>query len=363
MLSIVVPTYKEAENLSRFTTAVRSSLNTTEYELIIVDDNSPDGTGEVAEALAYRYGNIKVIHRERKLGVASAIAEGVKIASGDVIGTLNVDMQHPPQLLPLMLEQARGHDIVIASRYIDTGHNKGSFWRGLVSRGAGTIAHLLLPRIRSVKDTMSGFFLFKKEVITDTQVLSTIPSGNISIGAKFLLQLLVKGHYDSVVEVPYTFEKRKGEKSKFSLRDYFAYLSHVFHLMMASGEFERIVKFCIVGGSGVGINLGLLFLLTDKLGLLYLISAVLSWMGAVLSNFALNDLWTFRDLRKQGFSNIPGRVLRFGAVRLIGLAMNLAILYCLTEFLGIYYILSALVAIIIVMIWNYVASLNLVWKK
>jgi dolichol-phosphate mannosyltransferase len=363
MVSIVVPVYNEAENLPKLIKAIRGSLDEVEHEVIIVDDNSPDGTRELADKLAEECDGIRVIHRDRKLGVASAIAEGVKQASGDVIGTMNADQLHGVDLLPAMLKQIDGHDIVIASRYVAGGHSEKGCWRRLVSKGAITIARILLPRIRSVKDPISGFFLFKKRVIAEAQLSSKSLSGNVSIGFKFLPQLLVNGSHHSVVEIPFTDEKRTSGKSKFNLADYFAYVGFLLHLMRTSGEFKRIVKFCIVGGSGIGINEGLLFVLTDKLGLLYLISAIFSWETTILSMFIMHEFWTFRDLRRSGASNIVKRALKFNAVRLINLPVNLFILFCLTELLGLHYLVSAAIAITIIVIWNYLASLNLIWRE
>lgn len=363
MVSIVVPVYNEAGNLPKLITAIRASLDGVAYEVIIVDDNSPDGTGELAEELAKEYGAIRVIRRDRKLGVASAIARGVEEARGEVIGTLNADMLQAPDLLPAMLGQIDEHDIVIASRYVAGGHSEKGLWRRLVSRGARAAASILLPRIRGVKDPISGFFLFRKEIIPDTQISFKSVPGNVSIGVKFLPELLVKGCHNSVIEVPYTDEKRATGKSKFTLRDYFVYVGFLLYLARTSGELKRMVKFAMVGGTGMGVNMGLLFLLTDKLGLLYVISAIFSWETSILSMFTLHELWTFRDSRLSGASNIFRRVVRFNAIRLASLAMNLAILSCLTELLGIYYLVSALIAIVIVFIWNYLASSNLVWEK
>lgn len=171
MVSIIIPTYQEAENLPRLIMAIENSLAHIEHELIVVDDNSPDGTGKLAEELTQKYHNLKVLHRQGKQGVASAIVEGVKTAAGQIIGTLNADRQHPVELLPVMLQQIDTHDVVIASRYLEKGCSNDSFWRRLVSRGATTMAHLLLPSSRGVSDPMSGFFLFKRSVIEDAQIL------------------------------------------------------------------------------------------------------------------------------------------------------------------------------------------------
>jgi dolichol-phosphate mannosyltransferase len=363
MVSIIIPTYQEAENLPRLITAIENSLAGIEHELIVVDDNSPDGTGKLAEELAQKHRNLKVVHRQDKKGVASAIVDGIKIATGQIIGTLNADRQHPAELLPIMLKQIETHDVVIASRYLKKGRSNDSFWRRFVSRGAITMAHLLIPSSRGASDPMSGFFLFKRSVPEGATVLSRPASATISTGIKFLLELLATGHYTSFIEVPYTFRRRQSGQSKFELRDYTAYPLYLFDLMRISGELKRIIKFCLVGGSGIGIYMGLMFLLTDIAGLLYVISAVFSWLGAVTSNFIFNELWTFRDLRRRGKQNTLKRAIWFIGVRLAGLIINITILFCLTELLGVYYLVSALIAILVVVTWNYLASLNLVWNK
>lgn len=363
MLSIVVPVYNEVGNIPRFIAAIKYSLYDVEHEIIIVDDNSPDGTGSLAEDLAWKYNNIKVLHRDGKRGVASAIADGVREASGEVICTINADMQHPVEMLPVMFSQIAEHDIVIGSRFVSGGSSNQRLLRMIVSKGAITLVHLLLRPTRQLKDPISGMFLFKRKVITDNRILPSSSSGNISIGVKYLLELLMKGQYNTVKEVPITFEKRNSGKSKFSLKDCYAYLKYILNLMRTSGEFARILKFGIVGGSGIGINVGVLYLFTESGGLPYIVSAIFSWEAAILSMFSMHEIWTFHDLRTAGLSNVLKRALRFNMLRLVSLLLNLSILALLTELLDIYYLLSALVAITIVVIWNYLTSLNLVWRK
>src|SRR3989338_8361799 len=125
MLSIIIPTYNEAENLEEFIRILEGSLVALEYEIIIVDDNSPDGTGTLAELLNKRYNNISVIHRPKKIGFASAIIEGARVSRGDVIITLDADFQHPIEYLPIMVEKINKFDIVIGSRYISGGRIEG----------------------------------------------------------------------------------------------------------------------------------------------------------------------------------------------------------------------------------------------
>ncbi len=365
MISLVIPTYQEAKNVPRIVCAVEQALADVPYEIIIVDDDSPDGTAVVAEEIAREKPNIKVIRRKGRRGVASAIAEGFEAARGEIIGTINADMQHPPELLPAMLEQLQSSDIVIASRYYKDGGMSGlSLWRRFVSRAAKTLAYLLLPRIWGITDPMAGYFLCKKEIIDKLPIIGESLSGlNTSIGVKYLLSILVMGNYNQAVEIPYTFIQRKKGKSKFKLKDAFIYLLCLVNLMWRSGEYKRVIKFYLVGGSGIGINIGILYLLTEKAGLLYAISAVFSWLAAVTSIFILNDLWTFRDLKKSGNARVLKRASAFIAVRLIGLLINIPLLVFLTEVLGFYYLISALITIIIVSIWNYLSSLNIVWGE
>lgn len=363
MLSIVVPTYNEANNLLEFYKTISESLQGIEHEIIIVDDASPDKTGELAEWLHNFYGNIKVIHRPRKMGTASAIVDGLDFASGDIICTINADLQHPPKHLTFMLELIDKYDVVVASRYTDGGRGEGeSFWRLVTSKVAGGLARILLPKVKGIKDPMSGYFMFKRRVIENAHINPKSCSNSTSVGVKLLLEILVKGSYDKTTEVPYVFKKRNEGKSKFSLKDCFIYLRQLLHLMRFSGETRRILKFCIVGASGVGVNEGLLWLLTEKAGLPYMFSGVLSVESAILSNFTWNELWTFKDLKRTKQTNVLHRALRFNLVRIAGLVANLTILYLLSGHFGIHYLISNLIAIVAATMWNYIASLILVWK-
>jgi dolichol-phosphate mannosyltransferase len=133
--------------------------------------------------------------------------------------------------------------------------------------------------------------------------------------------------------------------------------------IMKPVEFGRMVKFGIVGGSSIGLYEGMLYLLTEKLGLLYIVSAIVSWVVTILYMFLLHEYWTFKDRRNRGASNILKKVLKFCAVRLVGMGIHLMVLTGMTELFGMYYLLSALLAIAVVMIWNYIASFSLVWKR
>jgi len=233
-VSVIIPTYNERENIAELIERVEATLKGIPFELIIVDDNSPDGTSELAEYSDRKYGNIRVVRRVDRLGLGSAVAYGFGRAKAEIMVVMDADLQHPPELLSLMYKRiVEGHSLAIASRYVEGGGvEELSISRRLVSRGAGKLSHLLLPKTRSVKDPMSGFFMLRKEVINGVKLNPT--------GFKILLEILAKGKYDSVVEVPYTFKSRKRGKSKLNLREVLRYILLLFNLRANSGIASRL---------------------------------------------------------------------------------------------------------------------------
>lgn len=220
-VSIVVPTYNERSNLKILVDKVHQCLSN--YELIIVDDNSPDATGKLAIELAQTY-PIRVLQRESKMGLASAIADGFKLASGNVIGVMDADLQHPPEKLPELLNKIHeGADIAIGSRYVRGGCIKDwSFKRKVVSKVATFLAKILFSEVRDITDPVSGFFVLKREVLKDIDISP--------IGYKILLEILVKGKYKGIVEVPYIFKGRISDESKMNFQEYINYLRHLYML-------------------------------------------------------------------------------------------------------------------------------------
>jgi dolichol-phosphate mannosyltransferase len=225
MLSIVVPTYMERESLPELVGRIESSLRPIEFEVIIVDDASPDGTADCAEDLNRNYGNIKTVKRGRKLGLSSAVLDGFQTASAQVLAIIDADLQHPPELLSGMYTKiSKGYDLVIASRYTEGGVIEGwSLRRRIISKGATFLAHMLLPRTRKVRDVLSGFFMLRRDIIKEVR-LNTV-------GFKILLEIIVRGNYSSVAEVPYTFVPRKRGKSNLNLRELWNYIVQIYRLL------------------------------------------------------------------------------------------------------------------------------------
>ncbi len=354
-ISLIIPTYNERDNITPLLKRLERALAGYNYEVVFIDDNSADGTAEVATSLADKY-PVKVIVRKDKRGLASAVVDGLSHVSGKIIAVMDADLQHPPEVLPdLLKEMEKGADIVIASRYVKGGSCPGwSLSRKLNSRGAIFLAHLLLPATRRVNDPMSGFFMFNKEAVAGAKLEP--------LGYKILLEILMQGRFKRVAEVPFTFGIRGRGESKLSAGQQVAYLRHIFSLMKRTGELLRFLKFCLVGISGVGVNMGLLWLLTEFAGLFYLTSAAIGIETSIITNFILNNYFTFADRNQPGRKPFFIRLLRFNLVSLAALAINLAILGFLTEVWGVFYLLSNLFGIAVATFWNYLVNNWWTWK-
>ncbi len=355
-LSLIVPTLNEGDNIASLIRRVDRALDGYDYEIVFVDDNSTDNTADIISKMSSRY-PVSVIVRKQKRGLASAVIDGMEKAKGKTIGVMDADLQHPPEVLPSLLAKIEeGADMVVASRYVAGGaasQDWGRF-RRIISKGAILLSHVLLPTTRQVKDPVSGFFLFDQQIADGADLRPT--------GYKILLELLVQGKCRRVAEVPYTFGVRGGGQSKLSARQQLYYLQHLYRLMRRTGEVWRFVKFCLVGLSGVFVNMGLLWLLTEIAGIKYFFSAAVSIESSIVSNFLLNNVFTFGDRRSSGWRETLRRLLKFNLVSLTGLAINMAILVFLTEVIGIYYLVSNAFGIAAAALWNYVLSTWWAWK-
>jgi dolichol-phosphate mannosyltransferase len=354
-ISIIIPTYNEKDNIIPLVERINQALSNYDYEILFVDDGSRDGTAELAVALSPKY-PVKVMVRQNKRGLASAVVDGLKQTTGQIVGVMDADLQHPPEVIPDLLQAIKdGADIAVASRYIKGGGCQGwGLTRRIISKGAIVLAHLFLPSTRRVRDPMSGFFMFNRQVVAHADLRPT--------GFKILLEILMEGEFRDIAEVPYTFSIRSGGESKLNARQQVDYLKHIYSLMKRKGELTRFLKFCAVGLSGVLVNMSLLWLLTEVAGLFYLLSAAISIETSIISNFVLNDYFTFRDRRSPQVKSFLNRLLKFNLVSLAGLGFNMGVLWLLTEVFGIYYLLSNLCGIAVATLWNYLVNTWWTWK-
>ncbi len=221
-ISIITPTYNEAKNIKELAVLISKSMKGLDYELIVVDDNSPDGTAEIAENLPKDL-NVRVLHRAGKLGLSSAVMDGVKLSRGDVICVIDSDLSHPPQLIPKLYATLRSDDMdmVIASRLVKGGGTEN--WpkmRRLTSR----IATLLASGLTKVKDPMSGFFIFRRSLIKGVHIRA--------IGYKIMLEILVRSRTERYCEIPFMFKDRTAGSSKLTMKTNMEYVLQLFHLYL-----------------------------------------------------------------------------------------------------------------------------------
>lgn len=221
-MSIVIPTYNERGRLREMVDAVVGVWRRegVRGEIVIVDDNSPDGTGALADELAVSY-PLRVVHRSGKLGLGTAVIAGFDVARSEIVGVMDADLSHPPDLVPRMLRamHRQGADFVIGSRYVPGGGcSNWSFGRLLMSKLACVLARPITP----VRDATSGFFLVRAHATRGV----TIAAG----GFKICLELLVRGRATTVVEVPYVFVGRTVGESKMNLKEATGYLRQLYDL-------------------------------------------------------------------------------------------------------------------------------------
>ena len=352
-VSIVIPTYKERENLPELLDQLFNVFDSIKNncEIIIVDDNSEDGTYEFIENNKWRH-TVKLVTRYKEKGLASACVTGFNFSRGDIILVMDADLQHPPEKIKDLINIVETKaDIAIGSRYTEKGEiGKWSIHRKLISKGASFLFNLFFPDVK-ISDTQSGFFAFNKKVIKNVDLKPR--------GYKILLEILVHGNYEKIEETGIVFGKRHKGDSKLNATIIFSYVAHIFHLLWSSGKLSTLIKFSLVGLSGVVVNLGTLYILTS-MGLFYLLSGLIAVELSLLTNFFVNRLWTFKKI--SGRIRFTHALFKDHLVRSVGMVIKLACLFVLTNYLGLFYILSMLIGIAIATMWNFLGNIRWVWR-
>jgi dolichol-phosphate mannosyltransferase len=363
-LSLIVPTYNERQNVASLVDQLSTLLDATlrdRYELIIVDDDSPDQTWEVAQSLLPQYPQLRVIRRQTERGLSTAVLRGWQASQGEVLGVIDGDLQHPPDvLLKLINAVEQGADLALASRHADGGGvSDWQFIRRLLSRGAQLLGLMILPGVVGrVSDPMSGYFLVRREAIL---ARSLNP-----LGYKILIEVLARGAVYRIREVGYVFRERQEGESKVTWRQYVDYLRHLVQLRFSLGATGRFLRFALVGFSGVFVDMVIFYLLSDPSTLHWGLtrSKVIAAEIAIINNFLWNDAWTFGDVaRQQGaLKQRFKRLVKFNLVCLAGLALNVVILNLLFNTLHLDRYVANLLAIAIVTLWNFWINLKLSWR-
>jgi dolichol-phosphate mannosyltransferase len=356
-LSVIVPTKNEAGNVAELARRLGLAAGQLPLEVIFVDDSTDETPAAIAAIDAQPNSKIILHHRppeERTGGLGGAVVEGMRLAKAPWVCVMDADLQHPPELVPAMLAQAErtNANIVVASRYREDG-DAGSFTRvrATVSRGSSFVAHLLFPRrLHDVTDPMSGFFLVNRKVV-DLDLLK--PNG-----FKILLEIIARTPGLHVAEVPFQFGKRHAGESKASLKEGVRFLKLLTGLRLGTGVFQ-FIRFGLIGVSGLFVNMILLAMLTELLGIFYLMSAVIATQGSTLWNFTLSERWVFTGQSpRYGRSR---RAVMFFAMNNAALLLRAPMMYFLTSMLGIQYLVSNLISLIALLVLRYATADRLIW--
>ncbi len=361
-LSLIIPTYKESENVRAIVKQLTQLLNVAipnEYELIIVDDDSPDLTWKVAAELMPEFPQLRVMRRQEERGLSTAVIRGWQVARGEILGVIDADLQHPPEsLLQLLAEIERGADLAVGSRHVEGGGvSDWSVIRRFLSRGAQVLGLIILPGvIGRVSDPMSGYFMVRREAIAGRTL--------DPVGYKILIEVLGRGQIRWVAEVGYVFQERLDGESKVTWKQYIEYLQHLVKLRLSRWPVTRFLQFGVVGFSGVFVDMGVFYLLYTFVGLALTRSAIFSAEVAIVNNFLWNDLWTFGDIssHQKGMRKRVKRFLKFNLICLSGLILNVLLVNLLFNVFGMNAYLAKVIAIAIVTFWNFWLNLKLSWR-
>lgn len=373
LLSLVIPTFNEGQNIQSMIHQLSDRLDRVlpgQYELIVVDDDSPDYTWKLAQELAPIYSHLRVMRRQQERGLSTAVIRGWQVARGQVLGVIDGDLQHPPEvLLRLLAAIDQGADLAVASRHVQTGGvSEWNLLRRVLSRGAQILGLLILPGVVGrVSDPMSGYFLVQRAAIAD-RVLSPV-------GYKILLEVLGRGTVQRIAEVGYVFQERQEGESKVTWKQYVQYLQHLWRLRSSPTQAARpalslpvlrFFRFGLVGLSGVLVDMALLYVLSDPTALGWGLtrSKIIASEFAIINNFLWNDRWTFGDIARQqtGWNKRLKRFLKFNFICLAGLVLNVLILNGLFNLFGINRYIANLLAIAAVTLWNFWLNLKLSWR-
>jgi dolichol-phosphate mannosyltransferase len=355
-VSVVVPTKNEAGNVAPLLERLSGVLPPSDLEVIFVDDSS-DATPAAVRAASRRAVNaVTLIHRppeRRGDGLAGAVVEGIRAARAPWICVIDGDLQHPPELIPELLQRAQSdHDVVVASRYALNGH-VGSFGigRSLVSRAATRAARLLFPRrLRGTTDPLSGFFLLRRSVIR--------PEVLRPRGFKILLEILARTPGLKVSEVPFEFGVRHAEQSKASAREGARYVRQLCSLRLGPLG-TTFAAFGVVGASGLVVNMLAFAVLIRVATLHYLLAAVVATQLSTLWNFALLERFVFRsaDLKRSR----PTRVVLFAALNNAALLLRGPALLLLVGGLGVDVLVANFVSLVALTVTRFAVSDRWIW--
>jgi len=355
-LAVIIPTLNERDNVPLVVQRLNHALAGIAWEVIFVDDDSPDGTADVVRALARRQGNIRVLQRIGRRGLSSACIEGILATTAPYAAVMDGDLQHDESLLPLMLARIKAErfDIVIASRHVDQGSAAGlQGSRVMISDVASKLGRLVVKA--ELTDPMSGFFLIKREAFAETvRALS-------GQGFKILLDLFASSPRPlAFAEVPLKFRQRIHGESKLDAMVIWEYLMLLLEKLIGPAVPVRFLLFSTIGALGVGTHLFTLWFGTHLLAIAFPIAQAAATWVAMTGNFLLNNLFTYRDRRLRGRQLWTG-LISFYAICGAGAAANVGVAAHLAGDHHSWWV-AGLAGAAVSVVWNYAMSSVFTWS-
>jgi dolichol-phosphate mannosyltransferase len=356
-LSVIVPTFNERDNVTTLFQRLETALAGIAWEVVFVDDNSPDATWDVVRGLARQDPRVRCIRRIGRRGLSGACIEGILACSAPYAAVIDADLQHDETQLAKMLGllQAGAADLVVGSRYIEGG-SADSFDRQRA--GASQLATEVAKRVLRVKikDPMSGFFMIRRDRFEQlAPQLSTQ-------GFKILLDIVATAHGElRVVEVPFAFGSRLHGESKLDSMVALDFLGLVLAKLTRDVVSLRFLMFAMVGSLGLLVHLAALYAALKLIHLPFAESQACGAISAMTSNFILNNFLTYRDQRLKGLAILRGLLL-FYLVCSVGLLANVGVAFSVYDQEPIWWLAGAAGALMGV-VWNYAMSGLFVWRK
>ena len=356
-LAIVLPTFNESGNVGPIVDRLEGALRGIRYEVIFVDDDSPDGTADVVRRLAERRDNVRVLQRIGRRGLASACIEGILAAAAPYVAVMDADMQHDEAALPEMLRRIREEnlDLVVGSRNM-AGGSMGEFtrWRVKLSHMGKRLS--LMGVEHELSDPMSGFFMVR---VSTFERFAHRLSG---IGFKILLDIVLSaGPGLKIGEVPYCFRQREHGESKLDVLVGLEYFELLVDKHLGNVVNVRFVLFGMVGAVGVGVHLLILSGLLKLAGLSFATGQAIATFIVMILNFVLNNSVTYRDRRLRGWRFWSG-LITFCLACGLGVAANVAIA---SEAFrrGVPWVLAAVTGLLFTAVWNYGVTSMTTWRQ
>jgi dolichol-phosphate mannosyltransferase len=355
-LSIVVPTFNESQNIKELLRRLEVALGLTDWEIIFVDDDSPDGTATVVRDIARTDPRVRCLQRIGRRGLSSACIEGMMAASARTIAVMDADLQHDETILPMMLSEIEaGADVVIGTRY-SAGGSTGD-WnesRKVMSQFATIASRLILQQ--PISDPMSGLFMLQRKVLESTvHHLS-------GLGFKILLDILATAKQPlRITEVPYRFRDRLAGESKLDEMVVWEYAMLLADKTIGRYVPVRFLAFSVIGGIGLFVHMAVLSVVFHGLDWAFTTAQSVATGTAMTFNFALNNVLTYRDARLRGVAWFKG-LMSFMLACSLGAFANVGIASYLFEN-RTQWIVASLAGVLVGAVWNYAVSQIYTWGK